>query len=577
MKPSNVLQDTTTGSWKLSDGGTTAIETQTSPTLLATSVLYAAPEMLLEQVGGSERSDLYSVGMMGLEAVLGCEGLSAAFPQVSNLQSPSRWLTWLEDPTREAKPLHEVLPETPERVSNFFSKLLAKDPGGRFASAFAATVELEAILAQLPSTNSEMPTYSAIVDTPTLLVGTQEGSRARLLISGPKGFDQQFELSDRTYRIGRDAQNDIVLPDDTKAVSRIHAELTRDGDRYVLTDLDSQNGLWVNGRRKPTVQLQAGVPVKLGGYTITLSAAAAETNPKADNRAPAKPASRDTAAAFGFGSAVRAWWPPKNPQQWAAVGSFAAVLIAGVLWIALRNPGPAVDSGAGIVAKPTPPEPIVLTAPDESLKQLRDLMSKTDYEGVLREAAILLTLYPQDKNVQALKQEAADSLAKSPATAPTTPAPPATVTQQNAPKAPGSRAGRGGISRTIVATPSTPPPAPERAAETEADALNRRIQAAVQDGQALESKGDLPAALRAFERAKNLEPASGEAHRLHANLRARMTAEGEQLFKNAKEDAAVGTLAKLIEAREGFTKAMAYLPDDHPMKQQAKDALARIK
>jgi tetratricopeptide (TPR) repeat protein len=234
---------------------------------------------------------------------------------------------------------------------------------------------------------------------------------------------------------------------------------------------------------------------------------------------------------------------------------------------------------AGDVTTPTPPAPPVLTAREQSLRQIRELLDKKDYEGALRESEILLTLDPQDENARTLKQEAAAGLATPPVTTPpvTTPAPPSpttTITQQKTTSAPGSRGGRRGTSGTNVGTPSTQASPAQRPAESEAEALNKRIQAAIQEGQALESKGELPAALSAFERAKNLEPSPGEAHRLYDNLRTRMTREGEQLFRNAKEDAAVG---KLIEAREGFTKAIAYLPDGHPTKQQARDALGKIK
>ncbi|MEU6083964.1 DUF1707 and FHA domain-containing protein [Streptomyces sp. NPDC047108] len=48
-------------------------------------------------------------------------------------------------------------------------------------------------------------------------------------------------------RIGRDPANGLRLNDDT--VSRVHAELSRDGVLWVLRDLGSTNGTWVNSRR----------------------------------------------------------------------------------------------------------------------------------------------------------------------------------------------------------------------------------------------------------------------------------------------------------------------------------------
>ncbi|WP_155058778.1 DUF1707 and FHA domain-containing protein [Streptomyces blattellae] len=51
----------------------------------------------------------------------------------------------------------------------------------------------------------------------------------------------------RPLRIGRDAANGLRLTHET--VSRVHAELSRQGGMWVLRDLGSTNGTTVNGRR----------------------------------------------------------------------------------------------------------------------------------------------------------------------------------------------------------------------------------------------------------------------------------------------------------------------------------------
>ena len=45
--------------------------------------------------------------------------------------------------------------------------------------------------------------------------------------------------------IGRTGENDIVL--NHKSISRHHAKIIRDGDRYIVVDLESANGVRVNG------------------------------------------------------------------------------------------------------------------------------------------------------------------------------------------------------------------------------------------------------------------------------------------------------------------------------------------
>jgi hypothetical protein len=63
---------------------------------------------------------------------------------------------------------------------------------------------------------------------------------------GPRP-NQTFELDQDIYAIGREAGNDIVVED--PQVSRRHARLTRQGNSYLLEDLGSTNGTFINGSR----------------------------------------------------------------------------------------------------------------------------------------------------------------------------------------------------------------------------------------------------------------------------------------------------------------------------------------
>jgi ABC-type multidrug transport system ATPase subunit len=67
-----------------------------------------------------------------------------------------------------------------------------------------------------------------------------------------------------TIRIGRDGDNDIVLPDFW--VSRKHAEIRRVGSEHHLVDLNSSNGLHHNGRRVPRAVLAAGDRFTIGRH-----------------------------------------------------------------------------------------------------------------------------------------------------------------------------------------------------------------------------------------------------------------------------------------------------------------------
>jgi pSer/pThr/pTyr-binding forkhead associated (FHA) protein len=96
---------------------------------------------------------------------------------------------------------------------------------------------------------------------------------SQLVVFREQALYRSIELGRRGITIGRGAQNDLVLDDPEKVVSRFHAELRPTGDGYVLIDLNSQNGTWVDERRVDRVALRAGQPVAIGPYRLVLDEA----------------------------------------------------------------------------------------------------------------------------------------------------------------------------------------------------------------------------------------------------------------------------------------------------------------
>ena len=56
---------------------------------------------------------------------------------------------------------------------------------------------------------------------------------------------QRWSLESEVLTIGRSADCEITLPE--RPVSRYHARVRRQGDRYVIEDLGSKNGTYLNG------------------------------------------------------------------------------------------------------------------------------------------------------------------------------------------------------------------------------------------------------------------------------------------------------------------------------------------
>ncbi len=79
-----------------------------------------------------------------------------------------------------------------------------------------------------------------------------------------RGNDQgsRFECGEGTTSLGRDASNDIQLHD--TEVSRRHAQIYAAGDVYTVSDLNSSNGTFVNGRPIEAHRLESGDHLQIG-------------------------------------------------------------------------------------------------------------------------------------------------------------------------------------------------------------------------------------------------------------------------------------------------------------------------
>jgi pSer/pThr/pTyr-binding forkhead associated (FHA) protein len=73
------------------------------------------------------------------------------------------------------------------------------------------------------------------------------GAHYRLVVRQGLIQGQIFELTKKEISIGRDISNDFVIND--AEISRKHAKLSLEGDRYTIEDLNSTNGTYVDGQR----------------------------------------------------------------------------------------------------------------------------------------------------------------------------------------------------------------------------------------------------------------------------------------------------------------------------------------
>src|SRR5256714_142795 len=88
-----------------------------------------------------------------------------------------------------------------------------------------------------------------------------------LIVNYPDRSPEQLSLGRLRITIGRSARNDVCIPD--PFASRVHAEVRREGDQYLLQDLGSANGTYYNGSRlEQVVALTHGSRIQIGETEI---------------------------------------------------------------------------------------------------------------------------------------------------------------------------------------------------------------------------------------------------------------------------------------------------------------------
>ncbi len=90
--------------------------------------------------------------------------------------------------------------------------------------------------------------------------------RHRLLVADGPDRGLEVEIPATKLTIGTAPNNDLVLADTT--VSRRHCILSVEGDRYVLRDLDSTNGTFLDGTPVREAFLAPGARIRLGDTEI---------------------------------------------------------------------------------------------------------------------------------------------------------------------------------------------------------------------------------------------------------------------------------------------------------------------
>lgn len=78
----------------------------------------------------------------------------------------------------------------------------------------------------------------------------------------PDNGDAAINIEHELVRVGRDPSSDLHLRD--ASVSRLHAEISRRGEEWMIVDQNSGNGIYVDGRRTQQAVLLPGQRLQIG-------------------------------------------------------------------------------------------------------------------------------------------------------------------------------------------------------------------------------------------------------------------------------------------------------------------------
>ena len=152
------------------------------------------------------------------------------------------------------------------RVKSVLAEELGIDPGPTLSALHARILRQERLDIRQVAMATAARTVSA---------GRAAASRGSTAAALRDAAGHRYPLKPNVTRIGRLPDNDIVL--DGAEISRHHAVIIDTGSSFVITDLQSANGVQVRQERiHPSATVGDGDPIRIGGreFTFELQSAA---------------------------------------------------------------------------------------------------------------------------------------------------------------------------------------------------------------------------------------------------------------------------------------------------------------
>ena len=165
-------------------------------------------------------------------------------PRHENFENPHAWVSEMgADKSRPERRVRLSAPSAPRPVPP------PAPPRDEFDTALASL---------------EPPVTTA---APAPAAPPQASLPSLVFVSGPH-TGQAIALLPTTLTIGREHDNNVEIKDPD--VARYHARILRERDTFVVEDLNSSTGTWVNGERKNRAVLSHGDVVRVGQTELAL-------------------------------------------------------------------------------------------------------------------------------------------------------------------------------------------------------------------------------------------------------------------------------------------------------------------
>ncbi|HEU5161691.1 MAG TPA: FHA domain-containing serine/threonine-protein kinase [Thermoanaerobaculia bacterium] len=268
IKPANLIQQKT-GALKVTDFGIAKIKegSESGQTVLTKAGFllgtphYMSPEQIRDPKEAGALCDVYSSAVVLYEMLTG----SLPFTQ--------RSLPKLIDAIYrgDKKPLSAVRPSIDPALDALVLRGMHADPTKRFGSAETFRAALDAYKTTRLAPASGAPAGAAADATVRAGAPPEPARPSWDLVGARESSSEVHPLAHESVTIGRDRSCAIVLGH--PAVSRKHAIIIVSDSSFVLEDLKSANGTYVNNTRVERAQVKPGDIIRFGAdpacsYTI---------------------------------------------------------------------------------------------------------------------------------------------------------------------------------------------------------------------------------------------------------------------------------------------------------------------